>query len=349
MPPTKEQQTYKQQPLHIIFGAGLTGGFLAGGLDAADQNVALVARPAKRKEMENGVLITDYDQNQHSLKQPVFIESGASNAVTADYLWLTVKCAAVNTSLKEISKLIDANTVIICCQNGFGSDQQVLFSFPRNKILRAIVGYNVVQPKAGHLHRSTEGMLVVESGDEQLTQLVSKLDTALSPSRVAGNFEAEKWAKLQLNLANAINALADIPTKNMLEQRDYRAVIAETMREMLNVTDRLQLRLPQLTPLSARGIVRLLDTPNWLFKLLGSKMLAIDPMARSSMWWDLSAGKQSEISYLNGALLDKAQELGISCPVNAAIVELVHAVERGDEKLGFEAATFKQRVLGKSR
>ena len=57
-------------------------------------------------------------------------------------------------------------------------------------------------------------------------------------------------------------------------------------------------------------------------------MLAIDPMARSSMADDLAAGRRTEVDWINGEVVRLAQRLGRQAPVNARLSGLVHSAER---------------------
>ncbi len=326
---------------HIVFGAGLIGGYVAGGLLNAGLDTYVVARENVQRKLAHGLLITDYLDNKAKVGAPKFVDPRQAEPPCADVLWLTVKCTAVESAMDEVAKLVDADTIIICCQNGFGSDQAVRTSFPDNKIVGAVVGYNVAEPKDAHLHRSTEGKLVVENTTD-IAELIAHLDTAVFPCTLSDNFLADQWAKLQLNLANPVNALADIPVKSMLEQRDYRRVIAELQRELLAVCKGLKIDLPKLTALPAAWLPVALDVPDFVFKLLGQKMLMIDPTARASTWWDLEHGKKTEIDYLNQAVVNAAQDLGIVAPFNHRIVELIHQVENEERQKGIDAPALWQ-------
>lgn len=337
--------TEQRSQTHLVFGAGLIGGFVAGGLINAGFTTLVVARSKVRAAMAQGLELTDYLQNGAVVSAPEFSVSASGNSQFPDYLWLTVKCTAVASAVTDMAPYVGPKTVIICCQNGFGSDAPVRLSFPDNIVLGAVVGYNVAEPKPGHLHRSTEGKLVVQNHSElEVSSLINALDCGVFPCDVSNDFYAAQWAKLQLNLANAINALADVPVKTMIEQRGFRQIIAGLMQEMLNVTDALNLELPKVSPLPAKAIPKLLKVPNFLFKLLGQKMLAIDPTARTSMWWDLHNGRQTEIDFLNNSVVSKATELGLAAPLNLAVVNLVHAVERGEKKIGFSAKELKHEL-----
>jgi 2-dehydropantoate 2-reductase len=48
------------------------------------------------------------------------------------------------------------------------------------------------------------------------------------------------------------------------------------------------------------------------------------------MGQDMVKGRRTEIEFLNGFIVDKAKDLGIATPANAALTEIVKRVERGE-------------------
>ena len=50
----------------------------------------------------------------------------------------------------------------------------------------------------------------------------------------------------------------------------------------------------------------------------------------SSMLQDVRAGRDTEIDYINGYVVSVGRRYGVPTPANAAIVETVHAITRGD-------------------
>jgi len=61
----------------------------------------------------------------------------------------------------------------------------------------------------------------------------------------------------------------------------------------------------------------------------------IRPRQRSGMLVRLLEGRPAgQIDDLNGAVVRAGREAGVGTPLNARLVELVHAIERGDERLG---------------
>lgn len=330
---------------HLVFGTGLIGGYLAGALIAQGFATHLLGRAKSRNDMAAGLTISDYQGNETQVTAPKFIAADDTQVEQYDVIWLTVKCTAIESALDALQNLVTAKTTIICCQNGLGSDKPLRAAFPDNPILTAVVGYNVAEPGTGHLHRSTEGKLVIES-TPMVEDLVAKLQCDLLPVISSEAILAEQWAKLQLNLANPVNALADVPTKQMTETAGYRKIIAALMAELLTVTSEMKLSLPKVTALPGPWLPTLLRTPDWLYKTIAQKTLAIDPTARVSMWWDLQGQRKTEIDFLNGAVVAQAESLGLACPVNKKIVQLIHQVEAGEREIGLSPEQMAELLLG---
>lgn len=329
----------------LIFGAGLIGNFLAGCCLSKGFDVTLLGRDNMQQKLQNGLIVSDYDGNKVSLDAPNFILAAQT---TFDIIWLTVKCTATESSVAGLKQAVGPQTVIVCCQNGFGSDEIIRQAFPDNRILIGIFGPNVALTSTSndtaHFSRATQGKFVVES-HPQLDPILRLLDSPLLPAHSSNNIVAEQWAKLQLNLANPVNALADVPVKTMIETAGYRAIIVALMYELLSVTKTLGIELPKVSAVPGPWIPRIMSLPNWAFMRLAQKMLAVDPAAKTSMCWDLQAGRNTEIEYLNAALVRQATKLGIACPVNRKIVELVHQVEAKQAAIGFSADALQAKLL----
>ena len=61
----------------------------------------------------------------------------------------------------------------------------------------------------------------------------------------------------------------------------------------------------------------------------------VRPRQRSGMLVRLLEGRPAgQVDDLNGAVVRAASEVGVAAPLNARLVELVHGIERGEERLG---------------
>lgn len=319
---------------HLIFGAGLIGGFMAGCFAARGLPVTVVGRESTRGRFDSDLVLTDYQGHRAVVSGINFIASDELPEQEYDFIWLTVKCTGLEQALVDVAPFVSSNTLILCCQNGLGSDARVKEAFPTNDVRQVIMTSNVAQPSDSHLHRGSQGDLLVEAHEfadgSNLAQLVS---SELLVAQHIHDMESYSWAKLQLNLGNAVNALANVPVKEMLESRSLRKIIALSMQELLHVAQAKGLSLPKLAAVPMRMVPKVLNTPNFLFSILGSKMMDIDPTVRTSMWWDLNNRRLSEVDNLNGAVVLEGEMLGIDCPVNRKIVATIHAVESNFDNL----------------
>ncbi len=313
---------------HRIFGAGLVGGYIAGVLAATGCEVSAVARERVVRKLGNKMILTDLEGNRAETSGPAFIRPGEiPGGAAPGLLWLTVKCTDVEAALPDLPLHLGPDTVILCCQNGLGSEAAVKAAFPGHVVLRGMVPFNVAQLADNHLHRGSGGALTLES-HPAISGLPAEIRSPLMPLVLADDIEAVLWAKLQLNLVNAVNALSDVPVREMLEQRGYRRVFSACMRELLAVTRKLGIELPRLTALPPAWIPRLLEQPDWLFSRIAKPMLEVDPTVRTSMWWDITRGKPTEIDYLNGEVVAAGHQAGIPTPVNEQIIRLIKVAEQ---------------------
>ena len=325
---------------HVVFGAGLIGGFVGGVLSACakqSDDVILLGRESVMQQLSAGLTLSDYQGNKVRVDH-VNALSGEPNEVsqlsTADYVWLTVKCTGVAAAADQLKSVLSKKCVILCCQNGIGAADIVRKTLPHHRVLSVMVPFNVIQDTAGYFHRGSEGTLVIEQSehDEVLTNSLtgasnSGQPNALLPVTFFAEMQAMQWAKLQLNLGNSVNALANIPVKAMLEQRGFRLVIAAMMQELLAVVDKNGIQLPKVTSVPGHWVPKILRLPNLFFRLVATKMLAIDPTVRTSMWWDLHQQRKTEIDFLNGAVVEEAQNLGLKTPINSAVIALIKQQE----------------------
>jgi 2-dehydropantoate 2-reductase len=196
----------------------------------------------------------------------------------------------------EMARLIAAHSPaaqVISLQNGVANAGTLRTALTGADVRAGTVPFNVVTRAPGHYHRASSGDILVEAGP------LPDLSQPCLHWRSVQDIEAIQWGKLLLNLGNAVNALADMPLLEQLQDRAWRRLIADQMAEALRV-------------LKAAGI-----TP----------ARTIDAQARSSMWNDLEQRRKTEVDALQGAILHLADRLGRQAPLNARMRSLIRAAE----------------------
>jgi 2-dehydropantoate 2-reductase len=198
------------------------------------------------------------------------------------------------------------------------------------RVLGGIVGFNVVSKGEGVYRQATTGPLVIEEPPEagRLAELAKLLERARVELEVMKDIRPQQWSKLIMNLGNAVSALSDRPTQELIFGDGYRRVLAATMGEAVAVLRLAKTPLARLGPLPATWFPVMLRLPTPLLRLVASVQVKIDAEARSSMWEDLTRGRSTEVDYLNGEIVRLAESCGGRAPVNARIVEIVHEAEK---------------------
>lgn len=330
---------------HMVFGAGLIGGYLGAALMTSGRSVGWVVRAKTQQKLSSGLRVTDYLDNDERVEKLHFVDVNSdSKDQFPNYLWLTVKCTALEAAIDDLRRVVGPETTIICLQNGLGAEAYIQQQFPDQQVIRGVMAANVAELAEDHLHRGTQGG--IDLPRLPITEaLVPSFQFAGLPLALHDDLEGLLWAKLQLNLNNPINAISNIPLKQQLSLRDYRRVLAAAADELLAVTAAKGITLVKLSPLPPKLIPAMMRLPDWLFVRVSAKMLAIDPNARSSMWEDLSSNKITEIDFLNGAIVREGEKVGVDCPVNRAITNLVHQIERGEKSIGIDAKALRDLLL----
>ena len=311
-----------------IVGAGSIGCYLGGRLLAAGADVTLVGRARIGDELRaHGLTLTDYRSGRWQVAATdVPYVTDPSAAAHADLVLVTVKSAATQSVANELKPVLRPGTTVISFQNGLGNADVLRATLPQQTVLAGMVPFNVMQPGPGAFHQGTGGELEV-AASPALQPFLDDFQRAGLPLMARTDMASVQWAKLLLNLNNAINALANRPLKEELSQRAYRRCLARAQTEALRLLARAGIQPAKLTPVPPTWIPHLLATPDAVFARLGGKMLAIDPLARSSMSDDLAAGRATEVDWINGEVVRLAERLGQRAPVNAQLCALVHAAE----------------------
>ncbi|OJU92896.1 MAG: 2-dehydropantoate 2-reductase, partial [Acinetobacter sp. 38-8] len=210
-------------------------------------------------------------------------------------------------------------------------------------ILEGIVPFNVAALGNGIFHQGTDGALYVKS-HAQLDEFVRAFKKAKLEIQLEQDMQAVQWAKLLLNLNNSINALSQLPLKQQLSIREYRQCLALAQLEALSLLKIAKIKPAKLTPIPAQFIPKILKLPNAVFKIISKKMLAIDPLARSSMADDLMAGRKTEIDWINGEIVNLAKHLNLNAPINQKLIQLVKRAELRSEPKAWSGFELKARL-----
>ncbi|MFM0269840.1 2-dehydropantoate 2-reductase [Paraburkholderia aspalathi] len=315
----------------FIYGAGSIGCYVGGRLLAGGSDVSFIGRTRVADQLRNqGITLSRHDDSRwHAPSERIDVSTDAASAAAADLVLVTVKSAATPAAAAELANVLRPGTIVVSFQNGIGNADVLRAALPQHTVLEGMVPFNVVERGPGAFHQGSAGELEIRHAPA-MQQFVDEFRRAGLPLIQHADMLPVQWAKLLLNLNNAINALANRPLKEELSQRAYRHCLAMAQKEALALLKQAGIRPARVTPLPSTWIPRVLSVPDALFERLGRAMLTIDPLARSSMSDDLAAGRATEVDWINGEVVRLAQRLGQAAPANARLCELVREAERAD-------------------
>jgi 2-dehydropantoate 2-reductase len=322
----------RSRPRIAVAGAGSIGCYVGGCLALAGRDVTLLLRPALAEIIAGqGMRVSDLDGSDRLLA-PSAIRLATDPAAAfarADIVLITVKSGATADMAGAIAEHAASGVTVVSLQNGIGNVDLLLSRLGgMGRIVAGMVPFNVVQThgsgEAARFHRATSGTVLIGAGVSGLRDALDVKGVAVAEHR---DMSRVLWAKLMLNLNNALNALSGLPLAAQLADRHWRLILARQVREALAVLEAADIKPARIEGVAPGMIPRILRLPDWLFRRVARRMLAIDPEARSSMWEDLERRRPTEIDYLQGALLALAAKHRIPAPVSRGIVQLVKQAE----------------------
>ncbi|UGV25070.1 2-dehydropantoate 2-reductase [Rhodopseudomonas boonkerdii] len=314
-----------QRPI-CIAGAGSIGCYVGGMIAAAGRPTSLLGR---RRLVDgitrHGLQLTSFEGGRWQLRaEHVNPSDDPTIMADADTIIVAVKSGDTAAMAELIARHAAGDAVVVSLQNGVGNVAILKQALPGHKVLGGMVPFNVVTQDDGTVHRATSGALVIERDSNDMA---ARLSVANLPVRPTDDIAGVQWGKLLVNLSNALNALSDLPLYTQLQQRIWRLLFADQMAEGLAVLRAAGISPVAATPIPPWFTPHLLRLPDNLFGPILRRVMKIDANARSSMWEDLQRGRPTEIDYLQGVILQLANQYGVATPLSRRVVETVKAAE----------------------
>lgn len=327
----------------IILGAGAIGCYVGGRLAAAGQHVSLVGRSRIVEALsKQGLRVSDqagFDTSVPSADLHLATSLAAALkrfGPAADgplVLLVCAKATGTAAAAAEIAQACPAGIVVVSLQNGVENAARLQAGAPRCKVLAGMVPFTVNWRDAHHVYQANSGGLQIQrSADSE--SFAPTLRTAGLGAELHDDMQGVLWGKLLLNLLNPINALANLPIRTQLLQRDHRRVFAALQDEALAVLKAAHIQPAKVAAAAPHVVPKVLRLPDWLFTRVAKGMLKTESAARTSMCDDLQNGRPTEIDDLCGAVLRLATKHGMKAPLNQAVLELVANYRKGQDWSG---------------
>lgn len=299
----------------VIVGAGAMGSLFGiflhrAGIDVwlLDNNPELVAHL-----QQEGLRVEGLSGN-HVAAIPVTASAAEIGGV--DLIVIFVKSYDTARAIKEVRPLVHDHSVVLSLQNGIGNVEAIAEVVGKEKTLAGTTAHGATVLKPGHIRHAGTGETIIGelsgASTERLQQIVRLLAASGLKVQVTEDVIAVLWSKLLINVGiNPLTALTGLSNGELLTHPELRTLMHRAVKEAHEVVLQKGIRLLYEDP------VQKVDS------VCGATANNI-----SSMLQDLRHGKKTEIDFINGAVVREGTLLGMDLPVNRALVDLVHLVER---------------------
>jgi 2-dehydropantoate 2-reductase len=313
----------------IVFGAGAIGSLYAAKLSTA-HDVTVVARPAHADAInQSGLRLTGLERTTCRVPAVTAISSIPRDTLVL----LTTKVNDNRAAARAMASVVHPDTILLCIQNGLGGEEivkQAIVHAPDSRsgaphasplVLRAVTQFGAIFVEPGVIDYRVAGYTLIErtpaaAGAPEAGSTISERIAALFSAcgldgRVSENIKIEVWRKLIFNCV--INPLTSIMGAEV-------GAIADTRLDPIKrlVIDEC------LAVARADGATFTGDAGTFV-----ETIAAVFGPSRNlaSMQQDLLKAKATEIDFMNGAVVTLGRRFGIDCPVNAALVAIIKAME----------------------
>lgn len=298
----------------VIVGAGAIGSLLGALFSRGKQEVWILEKnPEKADKLgRSGITVETGSGSWHA---PVKASARASDIGAADLILICVKSYDTKKAVTSVKPAVSESTSILTLQNGIGNIEIISEIAGPERVIGGITSMGATFIETGRVRLAGKGDTVIGRIDGRIPVEMRSIRAALSKAgmevKVSRDIKGSLWSKLLINCAiNPLTALTRLKNGKLLAYEQSRKIMGQAVAEGVKIAKKKHIKL-------------LYDDP--LAKVEAVCEATADNI--SSMLQDVLKKKQTEIDFINGALVRHGQEMGVHVPINAMLLDLVKTVE----------------------
>jgi 2-dehydropantoate 2-reductase len=330
----------------LCVGAGAIGSYLGAFLSRAGHAVTLVDAWADQVDTINrqGIAVTGPHDPFTAHPTAVHLHEAQRMPRDFDLAFIAMKVYDTEWATQLALRHLAPEGFVVSSQNCW-PDPRVAAVAGRERSLGLIMSkIGVACWKPGQVERGMErggnkGHDVFRAGehDGRITpraQEVAEMLKVVDGSLTTDNLWGERWSKLCANsMGNPVQGMSGLGSAEIAGSEVGRAITIHLAGESARVGLALGLSIPKFNGETAE---------RWADSGRRETYQALDEMLtpksastrnwKASMAQDVTKGRPTEIDYMNGHVVAQGRATGVPTPVSAAVVDLMHEVERGARK-----------------
>jgi 2-dehydropantoate 2-reductase len=300
----------------VVVGTGALGSLYAGYLARCQEDVSAVdIKPEIVSAIrESGVRIKEAEGEEVSIPLRATLQPEEIGRV--DLVIFLCKSGQTQEAARSARCLFGEQTVALTLQNGLGNPETIESVLGKGRVLAGVTNQGSTLLAPGHILHANRGDAAIGelSGgrSERAEKIAAVLKRAGFPTHVSAEIWMEVWGKLLVNVGvNALTAITRLRNGVLVEQAEAREILRGAVAEVTLVAERKGIRLPYTDP---AGKVE--------------DACRASKLNSSSMLQDVLNRRQTEVDFINGAVVREAERLGIETPVNRLLTALVKTIEK---------------------
>jgi 2-dehydropantoate 2-reductase len=323
----------------LVVGAGAVGGYIAAHLARAGEAVAVLEPWAPNREaIRAHGLAVEEPSGDFRIDLPV-IASAAEVAAMAPSL--VILCTKLADSPATVAALEGTHRAPYLVTLNALADLDLAARIGADRVMGCIVTglfANLVEPGRLQRHRRRHdgGAASFRIGEvagpatPRIQAMVQRLDQ-VDRAEAVDDLPAARWTKLVFNaMTSPLCALHRTNLHALFTEAPMRAAMQAVALEVVAVADAAGVTLDAICGIpgatwtaAARGDAGAASAVDAGLLAYGRK---VDPAAISGMAQDLARGRRTEVTLINGAVVEQAARRGLAAPLNQGVVERLEAL-----------------------
>ena len=295
----------------VIMGSGGIGGFFGARLAHAGEDVWFIARGNHLAAMKKDGLRIHSTGGNFTIPPGTMTDDVASIG-KADVVLFCVKSYDTESAARQLIPILHDGTLIIPLQNGVDNEDKIRKVIPRGDVYGGVayISSRITAPgeitEVGGFQR-----IVIGPQGPAINSLASSVHEAFLragiKSQLQDDITKELWSKLIFIASmGSLTALSRLTHGEILANQRMVSLMFDAMREVQAVARKLGVEVePVDEPRVLEGLKRFSDD------------------TRSSMYFDLAAGKPMEVEALNGTVVRLGKQLGVPTPIHRVIYSVL--------------------------
>ncbi|MBN9211343.1 MAG: 2-dehydropantoate 2-reductase [Microbacterium sp.] len=330
-------------PSIAVLGAGANGASIGADLiDAGLDPVLIEQWPAHVEAMRRDGLRVEMPSGTRRVRpRTLHLCEVATLREPFDLVLLVTKAYDARWAAALIEPYLAVDGAIAAVQNGMTTDV-VADVVGAHRTVGTVIEISSTMTEPGVVHRHVDperSWFAVDATAPRGRDVADVLSHSGEVARV-DDIASAKWMKLVSNASVLVpTAALGLPMVYAIEVAGMREIMVEAGREALRVAgEHRVLPIFGLTPASIESSPDVVET---MLDALYARFTV--PGATTTVLQDWRKGRHSEVDDINGTVVAAGRRLGIPTPVNDAIVEVGHAIERGEVEPSPAALRLLQR------